>query len=735
MGCKTALGLIFSVTLGVGLSAQVATGTVSGRVTLENGDPVHGATVIVVGARRQTTTSDDGKFEITNVPAGTYDVIVQRAQLSTSRQTAVVTAGQTVAMEFKLSLGIHEEITVTGSATGVATAYEAFNAVTSLDATEIAKKLGATIADALQDEPGIAKRTFGPGTSRPIIRGFDGDRVLIMQDGVRTGDLSSQSGDHGVSIDPAGLARLEVVKGPATLLYGSNAIGGVVNAITPQDAFRTSPFSGTLGGVSFDTGSANAQAGFSGNVQHGRGPWLAYGSFTGRRTGDYDAPDLTITNSATRLFTGEGGAGWTGNRAYFGASGGIERNRYGIPFAGDLEGNPESQIDLEIKRENVRFDAGARNLSAAFADAFRVTASYLNYQHDEIGIEDAIESLGTRFKNKIFTVRGEVEQRPGGRMNGKFGLEFLTRNYEAIGEEALAPKTDQNAFSAFVYEEVALGRNRLQFGGRVERTTYEANFEDGPVDRDFTGASGSVGFHADIKGSGAFVANFVTAARAPALEELFNFGPHPGNLAFEIGNQDLELERSVGVDLSLRGRASRAHGEVNFFVYNISNFVFLDITDEIEDGLRVANYLQGDSRFTGFDAAGHFHLATRAELHTSFGYVRAQLTDTDESLPRIPPFHGRVALELSFGQFSISPEGVFSSKQSDVFRDETQTAGWGTFNIGASWQRSGSHGSHLIAVQGYNLTNETYRLHTSFLKDLAPEMGRGIRATYSFKFF
>jgi iron complex outermembrane receptor protein len=736
VGGALAFAFIFTHGPGAGLaSAQTSTGTISGRVTLENGDPVHGATVIVVGARRQATTGDEGKFEIANVPAGTYEVLAQRAQLSTSRQTATVAAGQNVSLEFKLSVGIHEEITVTGSATGVATTYEAFNAVTSLDSTAIAKKLGATIADALQDEPGMAKRTFGPGTSRPIIRGFDGDRVLVMQDGVRTGDLSSQSGDHGVSIDPAGLSRLEVVKGPATLLYGSNAIGGVVNAISPQDAFRTAPFSGTLGGVSFDAGSANEQAGFAGNVQHGRGAWLLHGNFTGRRTGDYDAPHETIPNSATRLFTGEGGTAWNGARAYFGVSAGVERNRYGIPFAGLLEGEEDAQIDLEVKRQNVRFDTGVKNLSGGFADAFRLTASYLDYQHDEIEIADAVESLGTRFKNRIFTLRGEVEQRPGGRWSGRLGVEFLNRDYEAIGEEALAPATTQNAFSAFVYEEVGVGRHRVQFGGRVERTNYDASFEDGSVARHFTGASGSVGLHTDIKGKGAFVVNLTGSSRAPALEELFNFGPHPGNLAFEIGNPDLELERSLGVDVSLRGRASRAHGEVNFFLYRISNFVFLDITDEIEDGLRVANYLQGDSRFTGMDAAGHVHLGPHAELHTSVGYVQAKLTEADEFLPRIPPFHGRVELEAKAGAFSISPEVVFTSKQTNVFRDETTTDGWTTFNLGAAWQRSGSHGAHLIAVQAYNLSNKTYRLHTSFLKDLAPEIGRGIRCTYTVRFF
>ncbi len=173
---RRTIGFVFVCSIGLGaapVQAQPATGTIAGRVTFENGDPVHGATVILVAARRQTTTSDDGKFEISGVPAGTYVVLAQRAQLSTARQTATVAAGQTAIVDFKLSVGIHEEVTVTGTAAGAATTYEAFNAVTTLDATAIAKKLGATIADALQDEPGMAKRTFrsrDEQTDHPRIR-------------------------------------------------------------------------------------------------------------------------------------------------------------------------------------------------------------------------------------------------------------------------------------------------------------------------------------------------------------------------------------------------------------------------------------------------------------------------------------------------------------------------------------------------------------------------------------
>ena len=219
-------------------AASQTTGTVAGQVTLEaNGDPVHGAVVIIVGSGQFTTTEEDGSFELAEVPIGVQQVLAQREHLTAERIDVRVAAGETTVQDFELGLSpIHEEVTVTATVAGAATTFEAFNSVTTLDSFDLAKNAGGGVAEALQGEAGVAKRSFGPGSSRPIIRGFDGDRVLIMQDGVRTGDLSSQSGDHGVTLDPGGLERLEVVRGPATLLYGSSAVGGVVNAITPHDA-------------------------------------------------------------------------------------------------------------------------------------------------------------------------------------------------------------------------------------------------------------------------------------------------------------------------------------------------------------------------------------------------------------------------------------------------------------------------------------------------------------------
>jgi iron complex outermembrane recepter protein len=767
MTCKTRLipagAVVLSLFAWAGpVVAQQPAGTITGRVTLEGtAEPVHGASIVVVGARRTAVSRDDGTFDIPNVPPGTYDVLAQREHFTSVRQVVTVTAGQTATTNFSLSItGVHEEVTVTGMASGTATTFESFSSVTSLDSVELAKDRGATITDALANEPGIAVRSFGPGNARPIIRGFDGDRVLIMQDGMRTGDLSSQSGDHGVTIDPAGLERLEVVKGPATLLYGSNAIGGVVNAITPQDAFRSAPFDGLLGGVSFDSGSANGQAGGSGTVQYGRGTWTVWGGGGGRRSGDYDSPVGSIRNSGTEMKNARFGAGWVGDRAFFGVGGQVERNRFGVPFAGEFHGHGEEEtdvvagenvadIDLETRRNEVRIDTGLRNLTGRLLDNVKLTVVRTNYQHDEIETIGGIDELGTRFDNDVTSLRLELEQKRAGRLGGRLGIDWLGRDYRATGAEALAPPTSQSAFSAFVYEEINFGRYRLQAGGRAERTSYDvgarpsagdAHEDEAPEppavrDRAFTGASASFGVHADIGQSGAFVANVSVASRAPALEELYNFGPHVGNLAFEIGNPDLETERTLGLDLSLRGRSPRASGEVNFYTYGIRNFVFLDFTGQLVDGLREAGFLQADSRFIGAEAKGNVSLLRDIRVSGGVSVVRARLTGTDEALPRIPPVSGRVELEVPWRGMTFGPEVVVAAGQNHVFRDETPTSAYGLLNFSLTYFVARGHATHAIAFKAHNLTNEEYRLHTSFLKDLAPEMGRGVKLTYTVRFF
>jgi iron complex outermembrane receptor protein len=753
-----ALAAIFTATA-PNLATAQQTGTIRGEVKFtSHGGPVHGAVVLVVEPSLVTLTDEDGAFEFLGVPAGTHEILSQREHLSAGRKTVNVTAGETVTIDFNLDLTtVHEELTVTATAGGQATAFEAFNAITTLDSFELVGNPTPTLGEALENEPGVSKRSFGPGSSRPIIRGFDGDRVLIMEDGIRTGDLSGQSADHGITLDPNGLDRVEIVRGPATLLYGSNAVGGVVNAITPHDSYLDALVQGTRGQASIDFGSAASQKGTNGSIRRTTGNmvfWLAGGT---RGTDDYDTPIGTIENSSTELHTGRAGLGYFGDKFFASAGMTAENSMFGVPFADAFHGHEEEEdhhdeediaIDLNSRRRVGRFDLGLRNLENPLVDSVRVVANVVDWHHDEIETEEGNKFLGTAFDNRTYVVRAEANQRQTGLLAGKFGVWAQVRDYAAVGEEALAPATDQRTVALFAYEELDFGRVRMQLGGRVERNSYSVAAREpgeaaeevpfapsGVRDRNFAGASLSGGLQVGLGPDTALVANVTRSHRAPALEELYNFGPHVGNLLFEVGNPDLEREATVGVDLSLRHQTATTKASINGYVYDIDNFVFASVTDSVVGPLRVAEFLQADGRFVGMDGEASVLVEDRLWVNAGFGLVDARLTATDEALPRIPPLKGRVSVDIPYQGLTISPEVILAADQRRVSRDETTTDGYSVFNLKASYVWAGQHESHMITLSGYNLTNELYRNHTSFIKDLAPELGRGFRVGYSVRFF
>jgi iron complex outermembrane recepter protein len=758
---------------------------IGGQVTFQSsGDPVHGAVVLVVGANQRATTDELGEFEIRNLPAGTYTVVAQREHLTTGRQRVTLAAEQTTRMSFALAVAaVREELTVTAGPAGDATTFEAFNAVQTLDAFDITRRGASSLAELIEQVPGVEVRSFGPGSARPIIRGFDGDRVLILQDGIRSGDLSSQSGDHGTTIDPGALDRVEVIRGPATLLYGSNAIGGAVHAVTPQDAFRQSPFQGLRGQFLSEGGSGNGQAAGNANVQYGAGSWMLWAGGGSRRAGDYSTPEGTVENSHSRLSNARFGVGYSGARAYFSAGYGVENGRYGIPFAGEFHSHGDDDhdhdhgededhgedanhaeellIDLMPRRQSLRFDFGLRDLQTRFLNSARFVVSYLDWRHDEVEIEGVAEELATRFENDTVSLRAEFEQRTVGRLSGRVGLSGEFRNYNATGEEALARETDQRAIGVFAYEQLDLGPARLMAGARYDATRYTTDARAGvdlPVtgghrhgvdeygygilapstrDRSFSGGSGSVGVHLDVLPRTALVTTLTRAFRAPALEELYNFGPHVGNLAFEMGNTNLDQETSTGVDVSLRHRSGRARGEFNVFRYNIDNFIYLwPSRNERIRGLLLGQFLQGDSRMWGWEGSGSASLTDQVWLNVGLGYVDGQLQSRNSPLPRIPPLHARMSVDLVHRGFTVTPEVVWTGEQDRVFvRNETPTDAYTLFNLNASYTLATSHYAHVFAFSARNLTDELYRRHTSFLKDLAPEMGRSLRVSYGVRFF
>ncbi len=775
-------------------AAAQSNGRVSGTVAMkETGGPLHGAVVLIVELGRSALSADDGSYAFDRVPPGRYHLVAHLDSVFTeAAKTVEVRAGGTATADFTLALtSLHEEITVTASEKQE-TAFESFGSVDSFNAQQLSLSRDVSLGEALDHKvgTGIAKRSFGPGASRPIIRGFDGDRVLVMEDGIRTGTLSSQSGDHGEVVNTAQLERLEVVKGPATLLYSGNAIGGTVNAIGRHHEMHRHPHQGLRGYLSGSAGTTNALAGGSAGFEYGTGKWMVWGAGAGVRAGDYTASGQgEIFNSRTDNSNGSGGFGRFGGKSFFSFDVKVDNGSYGVPFVqefhghhheedeheeeGHEEGEEEEEeeeheeeierITLDTRRQSYRFNWGLNNLGPAL-ESFVMKLSYVDWEHDEVEFfEDGEQAIGTAFRNDQFIYRGVFEQGRRGPLSGRFGFWGIDRAYAAAGEEALSPPIDQKGLAFFALEELDFERVKLQFGGRIETQRYNPAFaerggeheheeeghEEGEeeeeehheeevpdaVERTFTGGSAALGLHADLWRGGAFVANYAHSYRAPALEELYNYGPHAGNLAFEIGGPSLDAERGNGVDLSLRHNEGRLRGEVNLFHYGFSNFIFPFASGEEEDELQVLEYTQRNARFTGAEANTNIGLFPGLWLNLGMDFVDAQDTDTNTSLPRIPPLRGKIGFDYNAGGFHFEPELILASQQHQTFTGETRTPGYAVVNLKASYTYARRRLAHRFSVNVFNAGDRLYRNHSSFIKDLAPEIGRGVRFTYMVRFF
>lgn len=734
---KSLVALTFCLcALAIGVQAQSG-GTLRGKVALANGDPLHNVKVTIIQLKLSTETAEDGTYEFKNVPVGKYDISAHLERTPDILAKAEIASGQTVTADFVIRLeAIREQVTVTATGSEETT-FNSIQSVTIIGSLDLAKKNPISLGEALDHELGVAKRSFGPGSSRPVVRGFDGDRVLVLQEGVGIGGLGFQSGDHAEPIDLLSQDRIEVVKGPATLLYGSNAIGGVVNAVSGHDEAHK----GVRGYVTGIGGSTNNQFGGSGGIEFGTERWLFWANGGGQRTQDYKTPIGTIENSFSRYGNASGGFGYFGDKGFLSFSYTADRRNYGIPTEPDHDHDDDSELEddddghghemvrLNPRRDGFQFRGGFRDLAAPISGG-NFTLQYNNYRHDEIELPD--EEIGTQFKNKSFLYRAVFDQRRTGRYSGSFGFSGLYRDFTAIGEEALAPPTTQNNFAAFGLQTVDFEKFALQFGGRVERNAYSP---DGLRDRSFTGFSGSAGIRVGLGGNNVFVANYTHSYRAPALEELYNNGPHPGNLTFEIGDDNLDRERGNGIDFSLRHNSRRLRAEANYFYYRINDFVYLAPTGNIEDGLIEANYAQGDSRFTGTELRFDVGLTNNLWLLSSLDYVNSELTNTGTPLPRIPPLRARVGFEAFAKGFRINPEIVMAQDQNRLFTTEERTAGYATVNLNASYTYTQKHYAHIFSVNAFNLNDKLFRNHLSFIKEFAPEIGRGVRVVYTLRFF
>jgi len=413
--------------------------------------------VVLQETRQQTTTAADGTFSFAELKPGRYHVVVVEPGLSSTHHEVSVSGPET-RKDFAVDPELHfsEAVSVSAEPRDQFTSYQPTAVLAGQDLT---RALENTVGATLLSQPGMALRSFGAAPARPVIRGLDGDRVLILEDGQRTGDLSSQSGDHGMTINPASAKKIEVVRGPAMLMYGSNAVGGLVNVIA--DTVPTAAVSGVRGTATADLGTNASQASGAADLWWGNSAWAFHAGGGGNRAGDYETPDAVVDNTQSRNGFGSAGLSWTAAKGYVGASYGYEDTRYGIPYVED------GLVELTPRRHLFNLRGEAKNLGG-FLTGVKASFAARRYKHEEVvGGE-----VGTRFANDTNEVEVSANHRAVGGLSGSMGAWVLGRSFSAEGEEALSPPVDQRGFAAFLYEEVGWHHVTLQFGGRMDNTRY-----------------------------------------------------------------------------------------------------------------------------------------------------------------------------------------------------------------------------------------------------------------------
>ncbi len=722
------LALIPAVVLPGALSAQAeAPGAIDGHVLSSLGDPVPGATVTLVGTTRSTVTGADGGFTVDSLRPGQYRLHVESARFGMTSQTVTIESGKSVTVELQLDLVIHGDDVVVTANPDARTLSEVAQPASVLSGEDLAREARSSLGETLAQQPGVSSTSFGAGASRPVIRGQGGNRIRILENGVESGDVSDTSPDHAVALEPLDADKVEVVRGPATLLYGSNAIGGVVNVIDGRipEHLPGAPIEGAVSLVgASNADERSADVSLDGGV--GSVAWHASGF--DRKAGDYSSGDGTVPNSDVAANGGSLGFSLIGDSGFIGVAGRRYDSNYGNPAEEDV------RLDLSQRRLDLR--AGLTRRLGIF-DGLRLRFGRTDYEHTELEGPE----VGTRFLNESWEARIDAPHRPLGPFRGSVGVQVSNRKFQAIGEEAFVPPTDNDSWAAFVFEEIGTGKVRAQVGLRQEQQDSSAI---GQSDRSFSGTSGSLGgvWHATDGLTAALTVS--RAVKLPDPEELYADGPHIATRVFEIGDPNLTEETATGLDLTLRKTSSPVRGLISLFANRFNGYVFAAFTGETRvlagsgEELPIVRFEQADAEIWGAEAEAHIDLyhadPQHLELELTSDFVRGELRDSGEPLPRTPPLRFGAGLRYRSEHLSSTLFVRRTDKQNRVAANETPTDGFTTLDASFGYRFFRGNLAHEILLSGDNLTDELARNHVSFIKDVAPLPGRDIRLTYKLLF-
>ncbi len=701
-------------------------------VSSENGDPVEFALVFLDEIRRTATTDIEGRFVLANIPVGEHTIMVSRIGFETLSRSIEVTGQDSfrVSLTMRPTVLSHEEAVVESDRmVGAAIVTEQ-----ELKGEELREHLGTTIAETLNDMPGLSTRSMGPAPARPVLRGLGGERLLILENGSRTGDLSQTSSDHALVVDPLAAERIEIVRGPAALVYGSNTLAGVINVV--KESISASLPNDVVGSATLQAQSVSSgiAAGFGVTAPVGSS-LVMHASATAREAGDIRTPEGRLGNTELSTLTGEAGISWVGPRGYVGFSGSIYDSDYGIP--GGFVGAHPNGVSLKVDREMAKYRAELLR-PVRWVDRLEWDASWTRYFHQEF---ESNGSLGIEFglitwRTKLTAFTNEV----GIFHRGAVGVWAEHRDY-VTGGFSFTPPTTERTFAAFVYQDAHLGNGVIEAGLRIDSRVVTPRTESvsdiGFIrQRTFGNVSASIMALQPIREGLSARLLAMRSIRLPGIEELFSEGPHLAAYSFEVGNPDLNGEIGTGFEAGILLDHDRVSGSASAFVNWFEGFIFPENTGELNFRVYIPIYQFSsvDARMFGGEGQVIVDLGSGLEWSSSLSWVRGTMTETGTPIPWTPPLKGRTSLVKEGSRFKWTASLRGASEQTRLGPFEEETGGYLVPDISGQvhFVRGGMLQTVTLAID--NVTDTTYRDHLSRVKSIMPEPGRNVRLLYRVHF-
>jgi iron complex outermembrane recepter protein len=710
------------------------------------GQPVAHAIVRLRETGRQDYSHADGSFHFDDIPVGRHTVSVERIGYAPLQQRVEVVEGRMTRIVITLTPSALQLsaviVTGTGSERGADASYRSMTVLSNAD---LRRKLSGSVAATLSGEPGLAQRYNGPVAAQPVIRGLTGDRVLMLEDGQRTGDIASTSADHAVTIEPLTAERIEVVRGPAGVLYGSSSLGGVINVIR-EEVPRTVPERVT-GTLTAQVESVNNGITAGSALTAPVGSFAIRGELSGRTAGDTRTPQGDLPDTQLRGHNAGLGASWVGQRGHAGAAIRDFAMSYGVPgmFRGvQIPGGHEDGVEIELRRTTARVEGRLLGTGGSLRSV-EADANFVRFDQREweLGGDDG-PILGTHFRqySSNASVRAHHRHAAGDiRLEGAVGLSGMYRDLGMAGSSTGSRPARNYSLAAFAFEEFALAPFTFEVGARYDWSRVDPlDTSPSPIGdvrrRDYQSVSGSVA--ALYRPAQAWTAGLSVSRsfRTPSIEELFSRGPHLANYSFDIGNPDLDAEYGLGIDVFMRAAFANMHAEIGFFRNAISDFIYYRPTGELDPRLGqypVYGAAQSDVVLRGVDGRLQWEVFRHWVVDGSASYVHGARDDDDDgnvALPAMPPLHGSLSVRRDGANVfaGLGVEGAAAQNRTAEFEEPTPAYALLNATGGLRWTALGR--MNTLTIQIDNVLDTTWRDHLSRIRQVAPQPGRNIQVLY-----